>query len=261
MPENDVEGAVADQLRVALMAAGRIGEQVARLRENQLRHQEASAAHEQRELQNRFNAERLAARAQLEVVKRGEWWDNARPEDIGEAWQLAAAWREQDVEIRHAAEIIHRELGTRWGIDPNNTGATNDQVRAALQNVVAAYDAAAIERDEARRLERDAAALLLEADAREQNRDQVRPEDLEADVAAEDSLRDRAAATTADARSHHGAADKYERIADTEAREAKIVADRGQALPASQATAASGKQSRPRRRAAAAPAQERGLSR
>lgn len=261
MTENDVEGAIADQLRVSLMAAGRIGEQIARIRENQLRHQEAATAHEQRDLQNRFNAERLAARAQLEVVKRGEWWDNARPEEIGEAWQLAAAWRDQDVEIRNSSEIIERELGARWGIDPRNTGASNDQVRAALQRVVAAYDAAADERDQAKRLEREAAEILLEADGIAGSRDQVRPEDLEADLAAEDSLRDRASATSADAKGHHAEADRYEHIAHTEAREAKIVADRGQAVPASQSNRAAGKQARTRRATAPAPKQDRGISR
>lgn len=48
-------------------------------------------------------------------------------------------------------------------------------------------------------------------------------EDLEADVAVGDSLRDRAAATSNEAKGHHAEADRYEHIAVDEAREAKIV--------------------------------------
>ncbi|HZL03015.1 MAG TPA: hypothetical protein VFC48_07810, partial [Cellulomonas sp.] len=90
MSETDeIHQAITGSVRVALTVAGQVGEQIAR--EVQRRAHVAQAATEQnaRELQARFDAERAAARAQLAVVHRGEWWERARPQDVGRAWEVA----------------------------------------------------------------------------------------------------------------------------------------------------------------------------
>lgn len=263
MAEHDgVSDAVSDSFRTALMAAGRIGEQLARVRENQLRHAEANSAQEARELQNRFDVERLAARAELAVVAQEEWWGSASADDITAAWQTANAWRTVDPEVERSATRIESEVAGRWGLDVNATGASADQVRARLQQIIDARVAADDERDQAKRAEAEAAELLLEADALRDSRAAGHVEDVSADEEREGRIRGQAQDLTEIAGEHRSAAAAYDDVADNEVREAKVAADKGQAYPPAAATAKPPKRARPRaRRAGNQQAQEQVVSR
>ncbi|MFX7793128.1 hypothetical protein ABTK00_22065, partial [Acinetobacter baumannii] len=78
-----IEEAFDGQLRIAVTAAGRIGEALARAREDAARRAQAQSEQEARELSSRFEAEKRAARVELGSVYRSDWWDRATPEQIG----------------------------------------------------------------------------------------------------------------------------------------------------------------------------------
>lgn len=80
---------------------------------------------EARALTSRFQAEREAARAQLSRVHDCQWWDNAQPHDISHAWETSKAWSGEDPEAVRAEQRITQELGTRYGITP-------EQLRASI---------------------------------------------------------------------------------------------------------------------------------
>lgn len=143
MSETDgIEEAFEGQLRILVTAAGQAGERFAREREAVLRTAQARSEQEQRELASRFQAEREAARVQLSRVHENQWWDNALPPDISQAWQTATAWSAEDPEAARAQLRIGQELEARYGITP-------EQLRA---DVRAQRHRAATERAEAQRL-------------------------------------------------------------------------------------------------------------
>ena len=121
-----IEEAFDGQLRIAVTAAGRIGEALARAREDAARRAQAQSEQEARELSSRFEAEKRAARVELGSVYRSDWWDRATPEQIGGALTTARAWGSEDPEAVRAEGRIRDELRTRYGVDVNNTGADND---------------------------------------------------------------------------------------------------------------------------------------
>lgn len=133
MSEADgIDDVVENTLRAGLMAAARIGEQLARLREQEQRRIQQEEEQRARVLQERFNAAQAAARAQLEPVSRDDWWDKATPAMIERAHQAATAWKDYDpIAAEHAARIKD-QVQQRYGIDVDNTGATEQQISAAL---------------------------------------------------------------------------------------------------------------------------------
>lgn len=231
----DVEGTLAEDLRILAMAAGRVGETMARLRENQIRRQEAATAAEQRDLAHRFNAERMAALAQLQSVNDPKWWDQATARDIADNWQVASAWRDQDADARVAHQTIHREVGSRYGLDLSAANASDAEVRAAFQRSLEELERASAERAQYTQLEREALELLLEADAMRDSRDQVPGHEVERDIAREDTLRDQAASLQRDADAHRGLEQQHKGTAYNEAERAKITADKGFAVTAAEA--------------------------
>jgi colicin import membrane protein len=133
MSEADgMEDAVDGALRTGLMVASRIGEQLARMREQEQRNIAAAEEHRARELQERFDAQRGAARAQLAPVGREDWWDKATPEMIERVHETATAWKAYDPEAAQAAGTISEQVQSRYSIDVNNTGADEASVSAAL---------------------------------------------------------------------------------------------------------------------------------
>src|SRR5688572_15608687 len=127
-----IDDAVEGALRTGLMVAGRIGEQLARMREEEQRTIGAAEEQRARELQERFDAQRAAARAQLAPTMRDDWWDKAAPHLIEQAHQTAMAWKPYDPEAGRAATRIHEQVQARYGIDVNNTGADEASISAAL---------------------------------------------------------------------------------------------------------------------------------
>lgn len=133
MSEADgVDDAVDGAMRTGLMVAGRIGEQLARMHEEEQRTIAAAEEQRGRELQERMFAQRAAARAQLAPVSREDWWDKATPEMIERVHETATAWKAYDPEAATAADKISEQVQSRYGIDVNNTGADGASVSAAL---------------------------------------------------------------------------------------------------------------------------------
>jgi colicin import membrane protein len=133
MSEADgMDEAVDSAMRTGLMVAARIGEQLARMREEEQRNITAAEEQRARELQERFDAQRAAARAQLAPTARDDWWDKATPQMIEQAHQTATTWKAYDPEAAQAAKHIREQVEARYGIDVNNTGADEASVSAAL---------------------------------------------------------------------------------------------------------------------------------
>jgi len=118
--------------RVALTAGGLMGERIARAREQAHREAQAASEQEARELQKRLDAERSAARASLAPVDRDDWWQRATPDEIGDAWQTANAWRDVDADAQRTADTMRDELRQRYDFDVDNLGADPGAVREAL---------------------------------------------------------------------------------------------------------------------------------
>jgi hypothetical protein len=150
MSEADgMDDAVDGAMRTGLMVAGRIGEQLARMHEQEQRTIAAAEEQRARELQERMFAQRVAARAHLAPVSREDWWDKATPEMIERAHETATAWKAYDPEAASAADKISEQVQSRYGIDVNNTGADEASVSAALARAQQARAEAETERTKA----------------------------------------------------------------------------------------------------------------
>lgn len=150
MSEADgMDEAVDGAMRTGLMVAARIGEQLARMREEEQRTIAATEEHSARQLQERFDAQRAAARAQLAPTARDDWWDKATPGMIEQAHQTATAWKAYDPEAAQASEHIRNQVQARYGIDVNNPGADEASVSAALTRAQQARTEAENERTKA----------------------------------------------------------------------------------------------------------------
>src|SRR5215218_8337943 len=133
MTESDgIDEAIEGMSRVGLTVAGRLGEQLARTREQELRRAQAVEEQQARELQARFDAERAAARAQLAPVMDNRWWDTANGRDIERVHEAATAWKDHDPAARDAAETIRDQVQRRYGLDIDNLGADETAVAAAI---------------------------------------------------------------------------------------------------------------------------------
>src|ERR1700712_4663331 len=114
---DEVGQEVAQQARVALTIALQMGEKFARIREEMAQGAQARSAAQARELSARFDAERSAARATLQVVDRPEWWEHATVQDIARVAETAEAWKNHDPAAVHAAEVVQREVSARYGVN------------------------------------------------------------------------------------------------------------------------------------------------
>lgn len=124
MSESDGINELVDEgLRQAVMVGARIGEQLARRRQEQLRHARTVSEHEGRQAQARFDAERLGARAGLADVTERDWWRIASPEQIGAAYETATAWKDHDPEIAAVHTYLNERLANR-GIDTSGQPET-----------------------------------------------------------------------------------------------------------------------------------------
>jgi hypothetical protein len=150
MSEADgMDDAVDGAMRTGLMVAARIGEQLARMRDEDQRSIAAAEEQRARQLQERFDAQRAAARAQLAPAARDDWWDKATPEMIERVHQTATAWKAYDPAAAQASEHIRNQVQGRYGIDVNNTGADEASVSAALTSAQQARSEAENERTKA----------------------------------------------------------------------------------------------------------------
>jgi hypothetical protein len=112
------------------LSASRIDEQLARMREEDQRNIATAEEQHARERQERFDAQRAAARAQLSPVARDDWWDKANPEMIDRVHEIATAWKAYEPEPAQALERIRDQVQNRYGIGVNNAGADETSVSA-----------------------------------------------------------------------------------------------------------------------------------
>lgn len=253
-----IEEAFDGQLRIAVTAAGRIGEALARAREDAARRAQAQSEQEARELSSRFEAEKRAARVELGSVYRSDWWDRATPEQIGGALTTARAWGSEDPEAVRAEGRIRDELRTRYGVDVNNTGADPAAVQAAVEaerlrrQSDTERQRSAAEQAEAVALSRQADEADRAAEAARTSAD-VAPDDGEREQAQAQAEREqnRADATREKVEPLYDSAERRERDADKleqrgvgkEAVSAKMAADVSQGKPATAAVKAQQTQS------------------
>lgn len=162
---DDIEGAIEGTLRTMVAAAGRMGERLARIREDAARRAEAQDAQRAREYQAQLEQERATARAQLRPVSEPVWWDRASANDIASAYETASAWQGEDPQLADAAAKMRDELRERYGIDTENIGADPAQVAEALRQREAQPDLAADSHEDAQQDRREASRLVQEADA------------------------------------------------------------------------------------------------
>lgn len=125
--------AIEGQIRMAVAVAAQVGQVIAQQREQQLRRAQQAHEREARELQQRFTAERAAARAELAHLDQPQWWEHATPEKIGRSYEVARAWAPHDAELARAELRMRDELAKRYGVDATSTGAEPGAVQAAVQ--------------------------------------------------------------------------------------------------------------------------------
>ena len=130
---NEVEAELDGVMRTLIAAAGRMGENIARMREEAARRTEAQSTQRARETQVQFEQERAMARAQVQPTREPAWWDRARPEDVAHAYETSAAWKDTDPDLAQAHAHMGDELCERYGIDVNDLQADPQRVAEVLR--------------------------------------------------------------------------------------------------------------------------------
>lgn len=224
MSEADgIDDAVDTALRTGLMVAARIGEQLARMREEAQRRIAAAEEQHARQLQDRFDAQRAAARALLAPVARDDWWDKATPDMIQRVHETATAWKTHDPEAAHAAQQISRQVQARYGIDVHNTGAGEASVSEALSRAEQARADAESERTKAAAARTDETVTVAGISGADKDDKSVQQKHVDS---AYDSPERR-----------HQLAESLEGKGDREAVTSRLLADKHQGAPATAAVA------------------------
>jgi colicin import membrane protein len=234
MNESDgIEEAIEAISRVGLTVAGRLGEQVARAREQDLRRAQAAEEQQARELQARFDAERAAARAQLAPVMDNRWWDTASGRDVERVHEAATAWKDHDPAARDAAGVIRDQVQRRYGLDVDNLGADDASVAQALAKAEQDREQVEQERRAGRGENAQAVQLLAEADREDRDRQQ----DADEENQRPEALTEEAGLKHDSAERRQALAASLENVADREAVQARLSADQDQGTPPSAAVA------------------------
>lgn len=131
---SEVEGELEGVLRTLIASAGRVGESIARAREEAARRAEAQSAQRARESQAQYEQERAMARAQVQPVTEPAWWDRASVEDIAHAYETTSAWKDDDQNVAAAHTRMGEELRDRYGIDVDDLGADPQRVADVLRD-------------------------------------------------------------------------------------------------------------------------------
>jgi colicin import membrane protein len=251
MNESDgIEEAIEGISRVGLTVAGRLGEQLARAHEQELRRAQAVEEQQARELQVRFDAGRAAARAQFAPVMDNRWWDTASGRDIERVHEAATAWKDHDPVARDAADVIRDQVQRRYGLDVNNLGADDASVAEALLEAERDRERAEQERRAGREENAQAVQLLAEADREDRDRQQdANEENQRPNAPAEPgALAEKAGLKHDSAERRQALAASLETVADREAVQARLSADQDQATPPTAAvTKAPGRNPKARR--------------
>jgi hypothetical protein len=152
-----IDEAFEGQMRMLLMGASRLGERVARAREQQARNAQAASESEAREISARIAAERAAAQADLSKVRQDSWWESASLPQVADAYQTVVAWQGEGPFFASTKTFMEEQLESRYGIRPEDLPASGQEQDQARENGKDEHQEAAKERAEA-------SALLAAAD-------------------------------------------------------------------------------------------------
>jgi len=172
---NEVELELDGVMRTLIAAAGRMGENMARMREEHARRAEAISVQRARETAAQFDQERAMARALVQPTREPAWWDRARPEDVAHLYETAAAWKDHDPTLAQAHAHMGTELRERYGIDVDNIGADPRRVAQVINDRAAEADGVPAE-GSTEQERREADQLLGAADQHDRNAETARGE-------------------------------------------------------------------------------------
>jgi len=128
---------------VALTAAARAGEHLARVREQSQRAAQAQAQQSGQQLAARLAAEHQAAAAYFAAVSRPEYLEHASAADLADAHRQAVVWREIDPQAAHAEQLLAEHHRQRFGTHPTSQSSNERATTVALVAQAEAADRAA----------------------------------------------------------------------------------------------------------------------
>jgi antitoxin component of RelBE/YafQ-DinJ toxin-antitoxin module len=181
---NEVEGELEGVMRTLVAAAGRLGENMARMREDRARRAEAESVQRARETSAQFEQERAMARAQVQPTREPAWWDRASAEDVAQAYETTSAWKDHDPDLAQAHARMGDELRERYGIDVDNIGADPQRVADVLNERAATANGVPVE-GSTEQERREADQLLNAADQHDRNAEAARGDATAAQDGAE----------------------------------------------------------------------------
>lgn len=71
-------------------------------------------------------------RATLASTTDAQWWDNASPDQVSNAYQAAEVWKDRDVVALEASTLIRDEVKTRYGVDTDDIQGDTAYLRDVL---------------------------------------------------------------------------------------------------------------------------------
>ena len=188
-----IEEALEGTVRLAVMAGARLGSEIARAREEQLRDQRIRDDRSAAQLVQRFEAEKRVAVAELSQVHRPDWWDRADADRIGQTYATARAWAPEVDEAVRAEGKMREELQARYGIDVNRLDprSVSTEVEAGRQRLEDQRRQETDRQRTAETAERAEAAVLLDQATREDRRsDAARGDERSAEAQATEAQAD-----------------------------------------------------------------------
>lgn len=130
-----IDDLVDGSLRQSLMAASRIAETLARMRQESLRQREQQDTRTAHETQVRAAAERATVQGALAPVHKDQWWDHAQPHDIAQVHALAEGWKDHDPAALAASTRIQTEVQHRYGIDTRDVGTDAAYLESGIATI------------------------------------------------------------------------------------------------------------------------------
>ncbi len=148
---DELDDAVAQEWRTALLLAAQVAEWVARRAEQRARTDEQAALAEAGQGGDRYAGERELARAEVTVADNPAWWEQADPAAVARVYATAQAWKDTDAKFADAAQRVRTTVRNRFGpavetqladaVTADRTGSTeklsDDRARARRRAVEA----------------------------------------------------------------------------------------------------------------------------
>ena len=127
-----IDEALTGTATVALTAAARAGERLARMREQSQRAAQAHAEQSGQQLAARLAAEQHAGAAYFAAVSRPDYLEHASAQDLADAHRQAVVWREIDPQAAHAEQLLAERHRQRFGTHPTSQSSSEQATTVAL---------------------------------------------------------------------------------------------------------------------------------